>query len=143
MHKLNPHTLFSIFEQGDEEIYKEHNAEDVLNNPYVLIGMVVTGVDNFHLLDKMYLLKHQEDYSRVRENVILKYYNRLFRYLKRIEVKSVRDVYDIGLDYDIDASLECLNDMLYFYERLEVYEKCAIVMQFTDLLYGKKLEAIL
>ncbi len=143
MHKLNPHTLFSIFEQGDEEIYKEHNAEDVLNNPYVLIGMVVTGVDNFHLLDKMYLLKHQEDYSRVRENVKLKYYNRLFRYLKRIEVKSVMDVYDIGLDYDIDASLECLNDMLYFYERLEVYEKCAIVMQFTDLLYGKKLEAIL
>ena len=143
MHKLNPHTLFSIFEQGDEEIYKEHNAEDVLNNPYVLIGMVVTGVDNFHLLDKMYLLKHQEDYSRVRENVKLKYYNRLFRYLKRIEVKSVMDVYDIGLDYDIDASLECLNDMLYFYERLEMYEKCAIVMQFTDLLYGKKLEAIL
>ena len=143
MHKLNPHTLFSIFEQGDEEIYKEHNAEDVLNNPYVLIGMVVTGVDNFHLLDKMYLLKHQEDYSRVRENVKLKYYNRLFRYLKRVEVKSVMDVYDIGLDYDIDASLECLNDMLYFYERLEVYEKCAIVMQFTDLLYGKKLEAIL
>ena len=143
MHKLNPHTLFSIFEQGDEEIYKEHNAEDVLNNPYVLIGMVVTGVDNFHLLDKMYLLKHQEDYSRVRENVKLKFYNRLFRYLKRIEVKSVMDVYDIGLDYDIDASLECLNDMLYFYERLEMYEKCAIVMQFTDLLYGKKLEAIL
>ena len=143
MHKLNPHTLFSIFEQGDEEIYKEHNAEDVLNNPYVLIGMVVTGVDNFHLLDKMYLLKHQEDYSRVRENVKLKFYNRLFRHLKRIEVESVRDVYDIGLDYDIDASLECLNDMLYFYERLEVYEKCAIVMQFTDLLYGKKLEAIL
>lgn len=143
MHKLNPHTLFSIFEQGDEEIYKEHNAEDVLNNPYVLIGMVVTGVDNFHLLDKMYLLKHQEDYSRVRENVKLKFYNRLFRHLKRIEVESVRDVYDIGLDYDIDASLECLNDMLYFYERLEMYEKCAIVMQFTDLLYGKKLEAIL
>ena len=79
----------------------------------------------------------------MRENVKLKYYNRLFRYLKRIEVKSVMDVYDIGLDYDIDASLECLNDMLYFYERLEVYEKCAIVMQFTDLLYGKKLEAIL
>jgi hypothetical protein len=143
LHKLNPHTLFSIFEQGDEEIYKEHNAEDVLNNPYVLIGMVVTGVDNFHLLDKMYLLKHQEDYGRVRESVKLKFYNRLFRHLKRIEVESVRDAYDIGLDYDIDASLECLNDMLYFYERLEMYEKCAIVMQFTDLLYGKKLEAIL
>lgn len=143
MHKLNPHTLFSIFEQGDEEIYKEHNAEDVLNNPYVLIGMVVTGVDNFHLLDKMYLLKHQEDYGRVRDSVKLKFYNRLFRYLKRIEIESVRDVYDVGLDYDIDASLECLNDMLYFYERLEMYEKCAIVMQFTDLLYGKKLEAIL
>ena len=36
MQKLNPHTLFSIFEKGDEEVYKEHGAEDLLDNPFVL-----------------------------------------------------------------------------------------------------------
>ena len=65
MQKLDPHTLFSIFEQGDEEVYREHNVEDVLKNPYVLIGMVVTGVENFYFMDKLYALKHKEDYGRV------------------------------------------------------------------------------
>ena len=26
MNKLDPHTLFSLFEQGDEEVYKEHGS---------------------------------------------------------------------------------------------------------------------
>ena len=36
MHKLDPHTLFSIFEKGDEEVYKENQMEGLLDNPYVL-----------------------------------------------------------------------------------------------------------
>lgn len=40
MNKLDPHSLFSIFEKGDEEVYKEHGEEDVLDNPFVLMNMV-------------------------------------------------------------------------------------------------------
>ena len=69
MHKLDPHTLFSIFEQGDEEVYKENDVEDLLDNPFVLIGMVVTGVENFYMIDKMYTLKHEEEYGRVRDKI--------------------------------------------------------------------------
>ena len=65
MNKLDPHTLFSIFEQGDEQVYKEHNVLGVLDNPYVLIGMAVTGVENFALIDQMYLLRYAEDYAKV------------------------------------------------------------------------------
>ena len=74
MNKLDPHTLFSIFEQGDEEIYKEHNVLGVLDNPYVLIGMVVTGVENFALIDGMYLLRYEEKYAKVRDGIKYKYY---------------------------------------------------------------------
>ena len=52
MQPLNPHTLFSIFEKGDEEVYKENGIESTLNNPYVLMGMVVKGVENFIVLDQ-------------------------------------------------------------------------------------------
>ena len=85
MNKLDPHTLFSIFEQGDEEIYKEHNVLGVLDNPYVLIGMVVTGVENFTLIDGMYLLKYEEKYAKVRDGIKYKYYVKLFGYLQRLE----------------------------------------------------------
>ena len=143
MHKLDPHTLFSIFEQGDEEVYKEHNVEDVLKNPYVLIGMVVTGVENFYFMDKLYSLKHKEDYGRVRDNIKLKYFSKIYTYLTRVTVEEVKNVYDIGSDFEVDRSLEALNELLYFFEYLEQYEKCAVIVKFTDLLYGKKLESLI
>ena len=102
MHKLDPHTLFSIFEQGDEEIYKEHNVEDVLKNPYVLIGMVVTGIENFYFMDKMYSLKHPKHYGRVRDTIKNKYYNKLYRYLARLSPVEFDVIYKIGIDYELD-----------------------------------------
>ena len=143
MQKLDPHTLFSIFEQGDEEVYREHNVEDVLKNPYVLIGMVVTGVENFYFMDKLYALKHKEEYGKVRDSIKLKYFSRIYNYLTRVTVEEVKNVYDIGSDFEIDRSINALNELLYFFEYLEQYEKCAIIVKFTDLLYGKKLETLI
>ncbi len=45
MNRLDPNTLFNIFEQGDEEVYKEHGVEEAQDNPYVLINMVVRGLE--------------------------------------------------------------------------------------------------
>ena len=55
MNKLDPHSLFQIFEQGDEEVYKEHGQEDVLNNPYVLMNMVSRGLENYQLMCALYI----------------------------------------------------------------------------------------
>ena len=55
MQKLDPHTLFSIFEQGDEEVYKEHGELEVLKNPFVLMNMVMRGLENYQLMCIMYL----------------------------------------------------------------------------------------
>ncbi len=46
MNKLDPHSLFSLFAKGDEEVYKEHGVENTLKNPYVLLNMVTRGMDN-------------------------------------------------------------------------------------------------
>ena len=56
MNKLDPHSLFQIFEQGDEEVYKEHDQEDVLNNPFVLMNMVTRGLENYELMCALYIL---------------------------------------------------------------------------------------
>jgi hypothetical protein len=141
--RLDPNTLFTIFEQGDEQIYKEHGIEDLLQNPYVLVGMVVTGVENFHFIDKMYSFKHKEDYGRIRDGIKLKYYCKLYNYLTRINLEESNDLYNIGTDFELDRSLSALNDLLYFFETIEHYGKCAIIKKFTDLLYSKKLEYLI
>ena len=133
MQQLDPRTLFSIFEQGDEEIYKEHGMEDVLNNPYVLIGMVIRGLENYTIMDMMYMRTYPEQYKELRDTVKLKYYNGLYSYLTRIKLDSFEARYTVGEAYDSQDVLFGLDTLLYFYEELEMYEKCAVIKQYMDL----------
>lgn len=143
MNKLDPHTLFSIFEQGDEEVYKEHDVLGVLDNPYVLIGMAVTGVENFALIDQMYLLRYAVDYKRVRDKVKHKYYNKLYTYLTRVNLDELGDEYKIGEDYNISRSIDSILDIQIYFQQAEEYEKCKVVQQFSDLLIGLKLQTLI
>lgn len=133
MQPLDPHTLFSIFEQGDEEIYREYNMEDVLNNPYVIIGMVIRGLENYQIMDMMYLKSYPDQYKHVRETVKLKYYNGLYKYLTRINIDSFEARYTIGETYDSQDVLFGLDTLLYYYQELEMYEKCAVIKKYMDM----------
>ena len=123
MHKLNPNTLFSIFEKGDEEVYKEHNLEDQLKNPFVLMGMVVKGLENFNLICSMYNNK---------PFIQKKYYTRLFGYLDRIDSDRFDDLYTIGESFESNKVNYALNHLLKYFEEFEEYEKCAIIKKFLD-----------
>ena len=143
MQKLDPNSLFSIFEQGDEQVYQEHNLQSLLQDPYVVVGTVVTGVENFYLIDKIYSLRFKQDYQNIREGIRLKYYNKLYNYLLEISSIDSHLLSNIATDFDIDRSIHSLTDMLYFFQAIEHYEKCAVIKKFTDLLYNKKLELLI
>lgn len=133
MQPIDPHTLFSIFEQGDEAVYKENGVEEVLSNPYVLIGMVIRGLENYQIMDNMYLRSYPEQYKEVRSTVKLKYYNGLYQYLTRVDLDTFNPRYTIGESYDSQDVLFGLDTMLSYYEELEMYEKCAVIKKFMDL----------
>lgn len=134
MQPLNKNTLFSIFEQGDEEIYKEHNITGVLDNPYVLIGMVVRGMENWHIMDIMYKRSYPVEYKAVREGIQLKYMNKLVKYLERLDTNRFDTVYSIGDSFDEKVVRLALTNLLKYYEGIEYYEKCAIIKPYIDLL---------
>jgi hypothetical protein len=140
MQKMDPHTLFSIFEQGDEQIYKEHGLEDTLDNPFVLMGMVVRGLDNYHLMDQMYMRQYPKRYKQVRRLTKYKYFNKLFGYLTRIDSTNFDQFYKIGESFDKSHVFNVLDYLRLYYEDIEEYEKCAIVKRYIDLLqtYGKE-----
>ena len=137
MQPLDKNTLFAIFEQGDEEIYKEHKVTGVLNNPYVLMGMVIRGMENWHLMDIMYKRSYPEDYKEVRSAIMLKYMTKLVGYLERIDSTKFESVYTIGESYDSKTVRLVLNGLLGYFERIEYYEKCAVIKEYIDLLAGE------
>lgn len=131
---MDPNTLFSIFEAGDEEIYKENNVEELLENPYVLMGMVLRGVENWYIMDQMYSRTYPEQYKRVRGAIKYKFYNKLFGYLNRIPDNKFDTIYTIGESFESSEIQRGLSDLLYYYQDLEEYEKCAVVKTYMDLL---------
>jgi len=136
MQPLDKNTLFSIFEQGDEEVYKEHNVEGLLDNPFVLIGMAVKGVENFHIMDLMYRRQYGNKYIDVQKSVKHKYFCRLFKHLDRVKFDSI-DEFKIGNSYELENSYNALNEILFYFEKIEYYEKCAIIKKTMDLMCGK------
>jgi len=137
MKKLNSDDLFNIFSIGDEEIYKEHKIEDMMDNTFILFGMVVRGVENYFIIDKMYTHRYQERYDSVRENIKLKYFNGLVNYLERVKDIKADTVEELEDEFGPQAIKYALEEMLEFYKELEMYEKCAVIYKFYELFFKK------
>ena len=105
--------------------------------------MAVAGVENFNLIDRMYLLKYPEEYIRVRSNIKKKYYNKLYTYLTQVNLDELGDEYKVGEDYEIDRSIDSILDIQLYFQDLEEYEKCEVVQQFSDLLIDIKLQTLI
>lgn len=136
MQPIDPNTLFSIFEQGDEQIYKEHGLEDALENPFVLMGMVLRGIENFHMMDMMYMKQYPKEYKNVRQITQYKYFSKLFKYLQRIDSTNFNSIHKIGESFSKKEVDDALNYLRIYYEKIEHYEKCAVIKRYIDLLSG-------
>ena len=134
MQNLDPKSLFSIFEQGDEEIYAKHQITDAMKNPFVLMGSVLSGISNYELMDVMYTRNYPERYGEVRGVIKYKYFARIYKYLTLIDSSKFETIYKIGDSFDSKQVELALAYLLYYYEDLEEYEKCAVIKRYMDLL---------
>ena len=143
MNKLDPHTLFSIFEQGDEEVYKEHNQEDVLNNPFVLMNMVTRGLENYELMCALYIRNYPKEFIRVEPTIKFKYYTKLYGYLLRINIDSIEDIYAIGDSYERNNAQRALQTLLDYFEFKEEYEKCGVIVKYIQVLVLEEVKKLI
>jgi len=137
MKKLNSSDIFSIFSLGDEEVFKEHKVESIMEDSFVLFGMAVRGVENYFIIDKIYSNKYGERYDSVRDSIKLKYFNGLVNYLERIDLTQSGTVLELKDEFGPQAIKYALEEMLEFYEKVELYEKCAIIFKFYELFFIK------
>ena len=137
MKKLNTNDIFDIFSIGDEEIYKEHKVEELLNDSFIQFGMAIRGVENYFIIDKMYANRYGKDYDSVRDSIKLKYFNSLVNYLERIELSQLDTPSLLMDEFGLQAIKYALEEMLDLYEEKEMYEKCAIIFKFYELFFKK------
>lgn len=133
MKKLDTDQLFNIFQIGDEEVYREHQSEAVLDNSFVLFGMVVKGVENYYIIDQLYEKRYGQQYDCVRDSIKLKYFIGLMRYLERIEEIPEGTVIALQDEFGLQSINYALQEILDLFIEVEYYEKCTILSKFQQL----------
>lgn len=137
MKKIDKATLFNIFEVGDEEVYRENGVEDLLHNTYILLGMTIKGVENYFIMEQMYQNRYGETFSTVKDSIKLKYFTGLIKYLERIDLSQSDTLYELK-DLFGEQSIEyALTEMVDFFEGVEMYENCALLMKFYKVFFPK------
>lgn len=140
MKKLSTNQLFDIFEKGDQEVFREHGVEDLLDNTYILFGMVIRGVENFYIIDQLYNTRYKEQYFQVKDSIKLKYFLGLMGYLERIENLPMDLVPFIEDEFDKQSIHYAFNELMNLFIEVEYYEKCAILKKYFELFSIKQLE---
>ena len=138
MKKLNSDELFSIFSQGDQTVYQENSLEEVLDNSFVLFGMVVKGVENYFIIDKIYSTRYGKDYDSPSNSIKLKYFNGLIKHLERIDITRSEPLLELFEEFGPSAIKYALDELLDFYQEREYFEQCALIFKFTTLFFPKQ-----
>lgn len=133
MKDLDGDSLFSIFDRGDEEVYTDTKQNVDLSDNALLMGMVIRGVDNYFLLDKIYFNRYGEYYLSVKEKIKLKYFIRLLEYLTRVNEISLETISYIVDEFGLKAIIYSFQSMLSLFEEKEMYEDCVVVKKYLDL----------
>lgn len=133
-------SLFNMFSVGDSEVYKENMVEDILDNSYVLIGMVIKGVENFYIIDQIYTSRFGETYVSSKDSIRLKYFTRLLQYLERVDLSQEDTLQDLVYEFGYNSMYYAFHEMLECFLEVEDYLKCAVVHKFIELFSLNKLE---
>ena len=98
------------------------------------MGMVLRGLENYKLMSLIYHRKYPEMFERQESYIKHKYYNKLYGYLNRIDIKQLEVAYHVGESYSRDEISIALDILIDFYVKVEEYEKCAKIVEYKELL---------
>ena len=129
MKKLNSDELFDIFSQQDDHVFADNGMHDDIDNDFITFGTIIVGMRNYDILDHMYRYRYEKQYDSMKDQLKLKYFNGLIRYASRIDELRPDTVDDLIQEFGKQEIVGMLTQLLRFYEKLEVYENCAIIFK--------------
>ena len=133
---MNLDNIFEVFNQGDEQVYEQAGMKFLMEDDTVLLNTVVRGIESFWKLDDIYTNKFPDQYETVRERVKVKYFNKMYKYLTKINLKKLEPFFDTVGDLGYGTVENSLQEYMEHFIELEQYEKCAKIKKVLDVVQG-------
>lgn len=139
MKEIDGDSLFSIFENGDQEVFNDLYYASELNNSFIALGTLIRGVDNYILIDKIYQNRYGKEYDAFKDKLKLRYFLGLMNYLKSISFLSNETAIALLDEFGESCVLYNFQQILYFFEQQEQYEQCVLIKKYLDIFIKNKL----
>ena len=123
MKDIDASRLIQLFENTASGNEFKESLPDLRSHGYVILGMVIRGVENYYILCDMLTRKHGEDFIKVKNDVESQYFYRLFLFLDKFDIENPSMV-DQALEHDSSSIEYALDALLSVFETREEYEKC-------------------
>ena len=136
MKKMNLDNIFEVFDQDDEQVYEQAGFTNLMEDDTVILNTVIRGIENYWKLDEIYSNKFPDQYKTVKGKVKLKYFNKMFKYLSRINLKKLEPFYDTVGDLGYGTVENTLKEYLEHFISLEEYEKCSKIKKVLTVVQG-------
>lgn len=130
MKSIDKLKIFQLFTDTVEDLQEEDNVieNDIKNHPYIKIGTVVKGVENFYILDDMMRFQYKEKYEDVREAVKGYYFTRIYERLEGFDETDPDQILECQ-SHDLSSLDYAFSHMIRYFEKVEEYEKCARILR--------------
>lgn len=139
MKELDGDSLFSIFENGDQEVFNELYYASAMNNGFIALGTLIRGVGNYVLIDKIYQNRYGKEYDIFKDKLKLRYFLGLISYLKSVNNLDDELAQEILDEFGESCVIYNFQELLYFFEQQEQYEKCVLIKKYLDIFLKNKL----
>lgn len=140
--KSLPPSFFKLFDYSDkDDLQKEGFTQAVIDytqHPYIILGSVIKGVENFHIICDMYRRQYGSKFDAIELPLKQKYFDRLYGYLESFDESDCDHVLE-ALKFTQQEIAYALLNMRDHFEKNEQYEECIKIQSIIETLFIKEL----
>ncbi len=133
MKDIDASRLIRLFENTASGNEFEESLPDLHSHGYIILGMVIRGVENYYILCDMLTREHGEDFKKVQDKVEKSYFDRLFLFLDKLDIENPSMISQ-AIEHDTSSIEYALGALLRVFEAHEEYERCARIIKLKQIL---------
>ena len=122
------------------DIMLGYDYQPQTNDDASSICAVFKAVEDFDILDTMYIRRYGQPYILRKDIIKMQYYTKVIKHLVIIDVLQSDTVNEVLCRYPVDTISYILNQLIDCFVVQELYEYCAVIQKFMNIFNVKNLQ---
>jgi hypothetical protein len=137
MKKLDADQVFNVFAIDEAQAVVSSQVSSKLDNPYIIFDKVIKGVEYYYIMEFMYTNRYGSQFDHIKPTVRARYFSVLMQYINKINISDISSLPTLREQLGEQSLSYALKQMIHVFEQLEMYEHCAVLLQYYNVFFSQ------